>query len=105
MMAFQVSRRVNEMGLRIALGASRGGIVALVLREVAMLLAAGSLLGGAAALTLTGLTRKMLFGTTPTDPGIFAAAAIVLGVAAFAAAWPPARRASRIDPMAALRHD
>jgi hypothetical protein len=64
----------------MALGASRGGIVAMVLREVAVLLAAGCAIGGAvAALTLTGLTSKMLFGVRPTDPGLFATAAAVLG--------------------------
>jgi predicted lysophospholipase L1 biosynthesis ABC-type transport system permease subunit len=103
--AFQVSRRINELGLRMALGASRGGMIALVLRGVGAMLAAGCLLGGAASLTLTGLTRKMLFGTTPTEPGIFAVSALLLGVAAFAAAWLPARRASRVDPMVALRHE
>ena len=104
-MAFQVSRRTNEIGLRMALGAGRGGIVALVLREVAVILAAGCLMGGAAALALTGLTRQMLFGVTPTEPGVFAAAALVLGAAAFAAGWLPARLAARVDPMTALRHE
>ena len=104
-MAFQVSRRVNEIGLRMALGASRGGILALVLREVAVMLAVGCLIGSGAALTLTGLTRKMLFGVTPAEPGVFVLAAVVLGVAAFAAGWLPARRASQVDPMVALRHE
>ena len=104
-MAFQVSRRINEIGLRMALGASRGGIVALVLREVALMLLVGSVIGAAVALTLTGLARKMLFGVTPTEPGVFALAAVILGVAALAAGWLPARRASRVDPMVALRHE
>jgi predicted permease len=104
-MAFQVSRRINEIGLRMALGARRSGIVALVLREVAVMLAAGSLIGAAAALTLTGLAGKMLFGITPAQPAVFALSAAVLGVAALAAGWLPARRASRVDPMVALRHE
>ena len=104
-MAFQVSRRVNEIGLRMALGASRGGIVVLVLREVAGMLAMGCVLGASAALTLTGLARKILFGVTPAEPGAFALAAAVLGIAALAAGWLPARRAARIDPMTALRHE
>jgi predicted permease len=104
-MAYQVSRRTNEIGLRMALGASRGGIVSLVLREVAGLLLAGCLIGGAAALTLTGLTRKMLFGVTPTEPAVFATAAVVLAIAALAAACLPAHRASRVDPLVALRHE
>jgi ABC-type antimicrobial peptide transport system permease subunit len=86
-------------------GAIGGGIAALVLREVAALLLAGCLIGGAAALALTGLTRKMLFGVTPADPGVFVLAAVVLGVAALAAGWLPARRASSVDPMVALRHE
>jgi predicted permease len=104
-MAFQVSRRTNEIGLRMALGASRIGIVALVLREVAVMLAAGSLIGAAASLTLTHLAGKMLFGIAPTQPGVFALSAAVLAVAALAAGWLPARRASRVDPMEALRHE
>jgi len=104
-MAFQVSRRVNEIGLRMALGASRGSIVALMLREVAFLLVVGCVIGGAAAAALTGLTRKMLFGVSPTEPLVFALAAVVLGLAAFAAGWIPARRASLVDPMVALRHE
>ena len=103
--AFQVSRRINELGVRMALGASRGRIVALVLREVAAMLLAGSAIGGAAALALTGLARKMLFGITPTEPAVFALPAAVLAVAALAAGWLPARRASRVDPMVALRHE
>ena len=104
-MAYQVSRRINEIGVRMALGASRGGILALILREVAVMLTMGCLIGGAAALMLTGLARKMLFGITPTEPGVFAVASLVLGLAALAAGWLPARRASRVDPMAALRHE
>jgi predicted permease len=105
LMAFRVSLRTNEIGLRMALGASRGGIVALVLREVARMLVVGSLAGIAAALTLTGLAEKMLFGLTATQPAVFALPAAVLAVAALAAGWLPARRASRVDPMVALRHD
>jgi predicted permease len=104
-LAFQVSRRVNEIGVRMALGASRSGIVTLVLRDVLVMLAVGCAVGTLGSLALTGLTRKMLFGVTPTEPGVFATAAMVLGAAAFIAGWLPARRASRIDPMVALRHE
>ena len=105
LMAFRVSQRTNEIGLRMALGASRGGVVALVLGDVAWMLVAGSLAGIAVALTLTGLAEKMLFGITTTQPAVFILPAAVLAVAALAAGWLPARRASRIDPMVALRHD
>jgi ABC-type antimicrobial peptide transport system permease subunit len=104
-MAFQVSRRINELGLRMALGASRGSIVTLIVRDVAAMVVFGSLVGGAAALTLTGFARNMLFGLTPSEPGVFAMAAMILGVTALIAGWLPALRASRVDPMTALRHE
>jgi predicted permease len=104
-MAFQVSRRTNEIGVRMALGAARSGIVALVLREAALLVALGCAAGAVAALMLTGLTRKMLFGVTPDDPAVFAIAAALLTAAALAAAWLPARRAAHIDPLSALRRE
>jgi predicted permease len=104
-MAFQVSRRTNEIGLRMALGASRSGIVAMVLREVAGMLVVGSLIGAGAARALSGMAGKMLFGLTPTQPAVFTLSAGVLALAALAAGWLPARRASRVDPMVALRHE
>jgi len=104
-LAFQVSRRINEIGVRLALGATRGGIIGLVLREVALMVSIGCIIGAASALALTGLARKLLYGLTPTDPAAFVLAAAVLGAAAVTAGWLPAHRASRIDPMAALRHD
>ena len=105
MMTFQVSRRINELGIRMALGAARGDIVALVLREVAVMLIAGLVIGGACARAMSGLAGQMLFGVTPADPGVFALAAAALGATALVAGWLPARRASRIDPMSALRHE
>ena len=104
-MAFQVGRRTNELGVRMALGANRGGIVALVLSDVAAMLIVGSAIGTAVAFTLSGLARKMLFGLTPTQPMVFLVAAGILAAAALAASLLPAWRASRIDPLAALRHE
>ncbi len=104
-LAFQVARRTNELGVRIALGASRRAMTRLVLRDVGRMLAWGIVLGTAAALTLAGVTRSLLFGLSPTDPGVFVVAASVLASAALIAAWLPARRASRIDPVIALRHE
>jgi ABC-type antimicrobial peptide transport system permease subunit len=104
-MAFQVSRRVNEIGLRMALGASRSGIAAMVLQEVAVMLVMGALIGAAAARTLTGLAEKMLYGITTTQAGVFAVSAAALAAAALIAGWLPARRACRVDPMIALRHE
>jgi len=89
----------------MALGASPSGIVVLVLREVAVMLVLGSLIGAAAARTLTGLAAKMLFGVSPAQPSVYALSAAVLAVAALAAGWLPARRASRVDPLLALRHE
>jgi predicted permease len=104
-MAFQVSRRINELGVRMALGATRANIVALVLREVAMLLIPGCAAGCIAAVCLTRYAKSMLFGVTPTDPVAFALAACALAAASLAAGFLPALRASRIDPMTALRHE
>jgi predicted permease len=105
LMAFQVSRRINEVGVRMALGARRLDIQALVLRDVVIMLIFGSAIGSAAALALSVLAGKMLFGMTPAEPGVFAFSGLVLGAAALSAGWLPALRASRIDPMAALRHE
>jgi predicted lysophospholipase L1 biosynthesis ABC-type transport system permease subunit len=102
-MAFRVSRRVNEIGVRMALGASKTSIAALVLHEAAAMLVAGCLIGAAGALSLARLTRAMLFEVSPADPRVFALAAAVLVVAGLAAGWLPARRAAHVDPMTALR--
>jgi len=104
-MAFQVSRRAGEIGVRIALGASRGAIVRLVLRDLLVIVGMGTAIGSVMALMVTGMTRKMLFGVTPRDPAVFVVAAMVLGIAALVAGWLPARRASRMDPLLALRRD
>lgn len=105
LLAFQVARRTQELGVRIALGATRQAILQLVLGDVVWIVVFGLAIGGAAALTLTGLARRFLFGLTPTDPGVFVVAGLVLGLTAALGAWLPARRASHIDPLAALRHE
>jgi ABC-type antimicrobial peptide transport system permease subunit len=89
----------------MALGASRPAMMRLVLREVVVMVAAGVTIGAGGALTLTGLAGKILFGLTPTDPSVFVVAASILAVAAVLAAWLPAVRASRVDPLVALRHE
>jgi ABC-type antimicrobial peptide transport system permease subunit len=104
-LAFQVARRTNELGVRMALGASRRTVMSLVLREVVVMVAAGVSLGAGGALVLTGLVHKLLFGLGPTDPLVFAVAASILASAAVLAGWLPARRASRVDPLVALRHE
>jgi predicted permease len=105
LLAFQVARRTNEIGLRMALGAGRGSLIALVLRDVAVMVACGAALGSAGAAMTTGLARSLLFGLTPTEPAVFAIAAAALALTALIAAWLPARRAANIDPLVALRHE
>ena len=102
-LAFQVSRRQNEIGVRMALGATRGSIGRLVLREVALLLVPGCAVGAVGAACLTRFANSFLFGVTPTDPTAFALAAGALALAALAAGFLPALRAARVDPMSALR--
>jgi predicted permease len=104
-LAFQVARRTNELGVRMALGASRRTLMALVLREVAVMVVAGVSIGAGVALLVTGPARTMLFGLMPTDPSVFVVAALVLAATACLAGWLPARRASRVDPLVALRHE
>jgi predicted permease len=104
-LAFQVTGRTNEFGVRLALGATHREIAALVLRDVAAMVGAGVTIGAGVALTLTGLARNILFGLTPTDPSVFAVSALVLAAVAAFAAWLPARRASRVDPLVSLRHE
>jgi len=104
-LAFQVTRRTNEFGVRMALGADRWTITHLVLRDVAGMVVAGISIGAGLALMLMGLARTILFGVTPGDPGVFVVAASILAGVAFLAGWLPARRASRVDPLVALRHE
>jgi len=104
-LAFQVARRTNELGVRMALGASRRQMVALVLRDVLVIVVAGVSIGAGAAMMATNLARKSLFGLAPTDPVVFVVAASLLALTALAAGLVPARRASRVDPLVALRHE
>jgi putative ABC transport system permease protein len=92
------------MGIRMALGAQRGDVLRTVVGQGIALATLGIIIGGAAALAATRLVAGMLFGVAPTDPGIFAAVAGVLIIVAAVAAYIPARRASRVDPLVALRH-
>jgi putative ABC transport system permease protein len=103
--AYGVARRKGEIGIRMALGAQRPSVVWMMLREVLGLLAIGVVAGLAASLAGGHLITKLLFGLQPNDPAHLAVAALVLGIAVVIAAWLPARRAARIDPMAALRDE
>jgi predicted permease len=107
--AYSVSRRTNEFGIRMALGAQRGEVERLVLRQTIGLVTAGVALGLTTAALLVRLFSTviagMLYGVSPRNALIFAGAAILLGAVALLAAFLPARRASRIDPMMALRYE
>jgi predicted permease len=104
-MAYTVARRTGEIGIRMALGAQRRGIVWMVLREVLAVSAAGLLLGYAAARFTTHFLDSFLYGLKPNDPTAIAAAIAILLAAALAAGYLPAWRASRIDPATALRNE
>jgi ABC-type antimicrobial peptide transport system permease subunit len=101
---FVVGRRTHEIGLRMALGAQRRDVIHLVLVEVAKPAFAGVAGGVAAAIGLTRLMANELFGVTPQDPLTYATVAVLLAAVALLACYLPARRAVRVDPVEALRH-
>jgi predicted permease len=103
--SFMVGRRTQEIGVRIALGAQRGRILRMVLANGISLVLLGLLIGGAAALVATPLMGGMLLNVNPRDPAIFLAIAFALIAATLGASWIPARRATRVDPMQALRSE
>ena len=103
--AYLVGGRRREIGIRMALGATPGGIVALVVRQGAGVALLGVGLGLAGAMLLTGFMRGLLFGVSARDPLTFAAIAVLLSSAAVLASYVPARRAARVDPMASLRSE
>jgi putative ABC transport system permease protein len=104
-MSYSVSRRFHEIGIRMALGAERGDLVRLVVGEGMRVAAIGAAVGLAGAFALTRLMASLLYGVRATDPLTFAGVAVLLSAVAFGASWIPARRATRVDPLTALRHD
>ena len=101
--AYSVSQRTREIGVRIALGAQRGTVYRLILKEAGVLALAGILIGTGCAILAASLMRKLLFGTPPWDITTLVCVAAVLGASALLASFLPARRAASVDPMSALR--
>ena len=104
-MSYSVARQVGEIGIRMALGAQRGAVVWMVLRHVLLMTAVGLAISLPVALSASRLVKSFLFETQPNDPRTLALAGVVLLSSAILAGYAPARRASRIDPVAALRQE
>jgi ABC-type antimicrobial peptide transport system permease subunit len=102
-MAFVVDQRTTEFGIRMALGAGRGGIVGMVLRRAALYVGTGLVVGLGSAIGMSMIVKSFLFNVAPTEPLVYIAIAVLLIAVALVAALVPALRASRVDPIIALR--
>jgi putative ABC transport system permease protein len=102
-MSYMVTLRTHEIGVRMALGAQRGDMLGLVIRRGLRDAGIGILIGLAGSFAVTGLLKNFLFGVSPTDPWSFAGIPLLLGIVALLASWVPAGRATRVDPMLAMR--
>ena len=105
LLAYEVARRTREIGIRMALGAQRDQVLKLVVRQGIVLACVGAILGAAAASGVTRYLASLLYGVRPVDPLTFGAVAMLLLIVALAACYIPARRATRVDPMVALRYE
>ena len=103
--SYMVARRTNEIGIRMALGADRRDVMKMILREGGLLLVFGVATGTVLALAAATVARSMLFGLQPYDPATLGTAIVLLAAVTLAASYLPARRAAKLDPMAALRDE
>jgi putative ABC transport system permease protein len=104
-MAYVLGQRTNEMGLRLALGASRSDVFGIMLRQGIRVTLAGMALGLGVAVATTHLLKSILFEVRATDPATYAVVVGLVGFAALTAAYIPAQRAAKVDPMVALRYE
>ena len=105
LMAYNVTQHTREIGVRMALGAAQRDVLAMILRETLSTTATGLLLGVAGALCSSQLVSNLIYGVSSRDPITLTAVCMLLAVVAMLAGWLPARKAMRLDPMGALRHD
>jgi ABC-type antimicrobial peptide transport system permease subunit len=103
--SYTVARRRNEIGIRMALGAQRGNVLGMIMREAGLLLAMGIAIGAALSLAAARTATSLLFGLKPYDPVTILLATVALAAVAALASFLPAHRASRLDPMVALREE
>lgn len=104
-LAYLLGQRTRELGIRMALGADRRSVLALVFGQSLRQIVPGIVIGVVGALALTRLLRSQLYGVQPTDPMTFAAVVVLLVAVALLATWVPARRSVNVNPLEALRHD
>jgi putative ABC transport system permease protein len=105
LISYSVSQRTHEIGVRVALGAQRRDVIGLVLRQGLALTAIGAAAGLSAAMALTRVLSSLLYGVKPTDPVTLILSTLILACVAFLSCSIPARRATKLDPLVALRHE